>query len=528
MKFKGNIIKLLALSLLATPVVFTSCSEDAMDEVNANPNNPTDVPAKFILADVITSTAFRNVGGDFNTYLSTYVEHEVGTHNQLWNAEQRLNEPSSSSTFNNSWEGIYETMRNARIIVDKCSVGGNQEGNYTTLGIAQVMLAYNIALATDMFGDIPYSEAFDPFGNKTPNLDKQEDLYKEVHRLLDEAIVNLPKGDTHATGSAGSHDLLYGGNAQKWVQFAYGLKARYEMRLLNVSADKTASLNNVITFVGKSFASNKEEAAFNVYNAQNLNPLFDFQWSRDGLAASKSLADKYIDRQDPRLNRNFAWPQIFRGYVSEQAVDIAPGSETYELLAVNGENEQIQYEYLTSTFVYAQTASTQLLSYHELLFLKAEAMQRLGQSGVEAVLKDAVKSAFVNSEKSVEAAFTAPTVLNYGGVKEKTADVTTADVEAYFDSQVKALFAANPLKEIAAQKYLAFSGASGESTEMYNDIRRWKALGEDLVELKNTKRFPLRAPYGNSETTTNPNVQAAYGNGLYVYSENVWWAGGTR
>lgn len=528
MKFKGNIIKLLALSLLATPVVFTSCSEDAMDEVNKNPNNPTDVPAKFILADVITSTAFRNVGGDFNTYFSSYVEHEVGTHNQLWNAEQRLNEPSSSSTFNNSWNSIYETMRNARIVVDKCSVGGAQEGNNTTLGIAQVMLAYNIALATDMFGDMPYSEAFDPFGNKTPKLDKQEDLYKEVFRLLNAAIENLPKGDTHATGAVGSHDLLFGGVSQRWVQFAYGLKARYEMRLLNVAADKAAALNNVISNVEKSFASRNEEAAFNVYNAQNLNPLFDFQWSRDGLAASKSLADKYIDRNDPRLSRNFAWPQVFRGYVSEQAVGITPGSETYKLLAVNGENEQVQYHYLTSAFVYAQTASTQLLSYHELLFLKAEAMQRLGLAGVEGVLEGAIKEAFVNSEKSVEAAFTAPTVLNYGGVKEKSQDVSVSDVEAYFNNEVKALFQAYPLKEIAIQKYLAFSGASGESTEMYNDIRRWKALGEDLVELKNTKRFPLRAPYGNSETTTNPNVQAAFGNGQYVYSENVWWAGGTR
>ena len=70
--------------------------------------------------------------------------------------------------------------------------------------------------------------------------------------------------------------------------------------------------------------------------------------------------------------------------------------------------------------------------------------------------------------------------------------------------------------------------AYGESIEMYNDIRRWKANGENLVELKNPGKFPLRLPYGNDDTTTNPNVQAAYGDGAYVYTENVWWAGGTR
>ena len=55
-----------------------------------------------------------------------------------------------------------------------------------------------------------------------------------------------------------------------------------------------------------------------------------------------------------------------------------------------------------------------------------------------------------------------------------------------------------------------------------------KGLGEDFIQLKNPKSFPLRCPYGNSDTTTNAEVKAAYGNGQYVYSENVWWAGGSR
>lgn len=55
--------------------------------------------------------------------------------------------------------------------------------------------------------------------------------------------------------------------------------------------------------------------------------------------------------------------------------------------------------------------------------------------------------------------------------------------------------------------------------------KHWEKTG---IDLKNPGKFPLRLPYGNDDTTTNPNVQAAYGNGQYVYTENVWWAGGTR
>jgi len=81
------------------------------------------------------------------------------------------------------------------------------------------------------------------------------------------------------------------------------------------------------------------------------------------------------------------------------------------------------------------------------------------------------------------------------------------------------------------QKYIAFWGASGESTETYNDIRRMKALGENFVTLANplnTTKFPLRLPYGTSDVTTNPAVEAAYGDGTYVYTIPVWWAGGAR
>jgi len=518
---KLNTIKIILFSALTSFGTLYSCSENQMDEVNKNVNNPTEVQARFILTDVLTRTAVSNVGGDLNTYLASYVEHEVGTHNQLWDAEHRLTQPQLASTFNNSWLNIYNVIRDASIVIDKCSVGGSEEGNYTTLGIAQTMLAYNLALLTDMFGDAPYTEALSPFTNKTPTFDKQELLYSKVFEYLDQALVNLPKGDRV---SVGNQDFLYKGASAKWEKFVYGLKARYTMHLLNRSADKNDAMAKVIEYADKSFTSSIDEAAFNIYDAQNLNPLFDFQWSRDGLAASKSIADKLIDRNDPRVSRNFIgadWTQVD---------NLTVGNEAYDLLAINGENEQVQYYYLTSMFVYAQTASTQLLSYHEIQFLKAEAMQRLNkpQADIEAVLKQAVIAGIKNSERSVAAGFSAPTVLSYGGLEQTSSAITDAEMDDYFTNEVLPLYMSNPLKEIAVQKYLAFFGASGESTEMYNDIRRWKSANEELIELKNPNRFPLRLPYGNSETTTNPNAQQAYGNGTYVYSENVWWAGGTR
>jgi hypothetical protein len=520
MKTILNITKLLSIYFLMS-VFISSCSDDILDSINEDNSHPKSVEAKYILADVITASAFANTGGDLNTYLSAYVEHEVGVHNQLHRAETRSGEPSLATTFNNTWINLYNTLKDARIVISLCSEGGKQENNDVTKGMAEVMAAYTSALITDFFGDTPWSEAAlvkddgSPL-NLTPKIDKQEDIYKGIMTLLDEAIVDLQKTDVQAVGS---YDLLYGGDKAKWLKFAYGLKARYTMRLLAKAANKDAELDKTLDYVSKSFASADEQAAFAIYDANNLNPLFDFQWSRDGLAASQSLADKLIERNDPRLRRVFVgadWAQV-----------AGTDDENY-FPAPNGTPEQLQYYYNTSAFVYSQTAPTLLLSYHELLFLKAEALARKSDAAAEDVLKQAVIAGIANTEVNVGAAFSAPTILGYGGLEETTDAVTPDEADEYFDTEVKPLYDANPLQEIMVQKYLSFFGASGESPECYNDVRRLKALGENFITLANQNPFPLRCGYGNSDTTTNPAVYDAYGNGQYVYTEPVWWAGGTR
>ena len=175
---------------------------------------------------------------------------------------------------------------------------------------------------------------------------------------------------------------------------------------------------------------------------------------------------------------------------------------------------------------WAMTAPTQLISYHEVKFLEAEALCRLGgrTDDAKAALKDAVVAAFSNLENTV-----ADAARNWLGGKADF--LGNAVAEAYFDNEVAPLFAANPLKETMIQKYLAFFGASGESLEAYNDYRRMKGANENLVELKNplnSNRFPLRFGYGADDVLANVAIKEAFGDGQYVYSEPVWWACGSR
>ena len=492
-----------------------SCSEDAMDRVNKDNDHTTSAPAKFVLADVITSTAFSGVGGDLNTYFSVYTEHTVGIDNQLYNAEIRDGEPSVSSTFNNVWGELYSTLKNARITILLAS--NEVYANYTTRGMAEVLAAISSGLITDAFGNTPYSQAALPelengrpkFMN--PDIDAQEAIYQSIMKYLDDAIVDLPKGDVK--DPVKEYDLLYKGDGKKWIKLAYGLKARYTMHLLARSQNRQADLQKVLEYVDKSFKSLDEQAAFSVYNKDNWNPLFAFFDSREALAASKSFWDKLVERKDPRLRRLFC---------NTDGVQIKGTDDKSLLMAPNGTADPIRGHYNTPIFVYSRVCPTMLMSYHELLFLKAEALARLNKTAeAEAALKEAFVAAIANAELGVSAAINV-------GVEKTSEAITEKEAEEYFDKNVKPLFTANPLREVMIQKYLAMLGAFGESTECYNDIRRMKALKEDFVKLSNPKPFPLRAPYGDSDVLANPKVKKAYGNGQYVYSDPVWWAGGNR
>ncbi len=517
-------LKIVNLFVLAASVVLiSSCSKKELDKVNANPNNPSDVQAKFILTDMMTSTAFSVVGGDVSLYSSVYLEHEVGVYGQTYSAEIRVGEPTQATTYNNVWNNIYANIKALKIAVAKTSEGGSEEGNDVSCGIAKVLLAYNLGVLTDFFGDVPYSESgvIDENGAPVilqPKIDKQSDLYPQIQSLLDDAIDLLGGTDGAGSGPISTQDLIYGGNKALWKKAAYGLKARYLMHTLKKSADVDADMTNILDYISKSFADPSEEMIFDHYDGNsNINPLFGYSNARDGLGASKSLIEKFQALNDPRGE------QAFMNYDFEQ-LNL---TDVLDLSAPNGDPVQQQYVYPISMAEYATTAPTLLLSYHELMFLKAEALVRLGQlEDAKDALKEAVVYSFANLERSLNSTNDS---YDLGASIDLSEDVAVD----YFDNEVASRFDTDPLKETMLQKYLGFYGASGEATEFFNDYRRLKALGEDgLIGLQNplnaSNKFPLRFTYGNSDVSANPVVKDAYGDGSYVYTENVWWAGGSR
>jgi hypothetical protein len=471
-------IKLYTLILLLSTLF--SCSEDIMDKINENPNNPVDMASRLIITDVMTASSFNVTGSEYAFYTSVYIELNTGISGQMYNAEIRLAEPTNASTYNGPWRSLYYNLYHLKLVIEKCVPGGSEAGNYQTLGIAEVLKAYNLAMLTDLMGDVPYSEALQPGVIYQPKLDKQQEIYTEVFRLLDDAILNLGKTSTFA--SLGTQDVIYGGNSARWIKAAQGLKARYTMRL----SLKSPQYSKVIDYANASFANAADEFKF-VYNGTSaISPFARFFQDRNYFGVSASLNNKLLARKDPRS------ASFFRPYPGSTVLNIAP----------NGNPQQVQQFYGVSA-ISTNTSPTYLMSYHELNFLKAEAYARMNQKdNAETALKTAIEAAF----------------LKIG--------LTVAAANTYYTTNIKALFDADPLKEIMNQKYIA--SFEQEAVESYNDYRRLIAMGNNIITLANTRQFPQRLTYGDSDVTTNQNIATAYGDGNYVYTEKVWWAGGTR
>lgn len=476
-------IKITLLTLMGL-FLFQSCSEDIMDDINSNPNEPTDVPSRLIITDVMVASAFQLTGADNSFYAGVYSELNAGNHNQTYKAQIRDGEPQKSSTYNNSWNTSYRQLRALKIIIEKCSANGAEKGNYQTLGVAQILYAYNLALLTDLFGDVPHSEALN-IQNLQPKLDKQEVIYQEVFRLLNEAVVNLGKTTSYA--SLGSQDVIYGGNSSKWVKAAKGLLARYTMRLSLVKPNYEA----VIDYVDASFANASEE--FKLVNSEIPNPYARFEMDRGGLCVAKSFYD-LMQANGPADARTAVFFTKKNGVVNPMDNSLALPAEAQGVYSISG--------------IMSEKNPIYVLGYHELLFLKAEAQARLGKNAeAQATLNQAISAAYK---------------------KQQVITFTQAQADAYIAS-IGTLTGRDLLKKIMVEKHISFY--ENEGIEDYNDTRRLAAMGDgDLIPLVNARPdlFPQRFSYGASDVSANVHVREAFGDGSYVYTEKVWWAGGTR
>lgn len=502
----------LAAALLSLSLA--SC-EDVMDDINKRPDNPANemINPALQLTDGIMSTGYSTVSGNLAWVASSLTEQLVGVGlNQFYNLEIRnVSQTASSSTCNNEWNSTYYNINNLKLALAKAEEGGLYPEYVDVRGMVKTLLALNYGILTDLFGDIPCSEATE---NTQPKVDKQQDVYTTIFSYLDGAIADLESAKADGVAFAGSQDILYNGDLDKWIAFAYALKARYNLHLMAVDQNAAANALAAAQKAKELGFDGAEITGFTSYASSNCNPWAAFWGDRNYNASSKTVADLMNDRNDPRIDV-YSTPWAYQGEVLATEVAVPGDLEDARTVYGTAEGQGFALPAWLNVYSFAEgeSASIHMMSKAELYFILAELEARNGSDYSE------------DFAAAVEASF-----ADYGSFGVAL-NGTAADYVASLASRLSE----NALKEIMIQKYL--SQCRDEQIETYNDFRRMEALGNagDYVQKTNgyntqggNNRWPVRYPYGNSDVIANPNVADLYGDGMYVFTEKVWWAGGTR
>lgn len=233
-----------ALGLMATT---TSCSD--FGDVNIDPEhmNQTNVPLEMLF----TNAQHQALGSDWDVwrngciYSGQWMNHIASM--SWWSYAQYLYSDGYSAAY---WDGVYSGDRGAiRDVTNVLYQWKEDPAHVVDYNIARIMRVYVMHRMTDLYGDIPYSQAGQPSEYSYPVYDKQQDIYNDMLKELNEAQAALANA---GTAPMKTHDVYYQGDAAKWSKFANSLMLRLAMRLTKVDPTtaqtwvKTAVSNGVI------------------------------------------------------------------------------------------------------------------------------------------------------------------------------------------------------------------------------------------------------------------------------------------
>ena len=205
------------------------------------------------------------------------------------------------------------------------------------------LLVYLGMFDTDMYGDMPYTEAIMArYTNPmllTPKYDTMEELYDIWLNELNQAVTVLSNpvtynGSNIGQTSLGNQDFVYKGNVAKWAKFANSLKLKIAVRLLHQNKAKALEIAREAATNPAGLMSSLDDDF--LYNRGSL----DYHFGNGvGLGApSKQLTDMLLNNLDPRV-RFFYAKNDFNSKVVQAFFDTNKNLPPY--IAANVEFEEV-------------------------------------------------------------------------------------------------------------------------------------------------------------------------------------------
>ncbi|HEX8356807.1 MAG TPA: SusD/RagB family nutrient-binding outer membrane lipoprotein [Segetibacter sp.] len=464
------------ISFLLFLVLISSCKKAYFDINEVNPNQTQNPPINGLLSSVTYQTGinvFR--AGDFTSYYMQYLAspNTGGASDIYENADRSSLWFNTSTTGTNPYGGVYNTILDGRVLAQKATAANATEH----LGVVKTTEAMNMSLLIDLFGDVPYTEAFNST-NFTPKYDKAQDIFTACLTLLDEAIVEFNKPNPTIKLDATS-DLIHAGKVSAWIKTCHALKARLLNRL-----SKLPSYNptQVLTEVAAAYTSNADDAQ--VTRFMNRSP-----WGQVAYNNTQSLLDGWMSEQfiDALNGKTY-------GVVDPRLKFIADTTRTGTFKGTpngkgrTGSGTQREESYLSVNGFYSKaTAPLLLVTFSEMKFIEAEA-------------------AFASNKQQSYNAYLAGIAANMDKI-----GVPAIEKNAYLANPVVAPgLAGFTIDHIFKEKYVAMF----LHPESWTDARRYDYKYKDFTLPQGAllSSFIRRANYPTTELSRNatnvPNITA--------------------
>ncbi len=472
---KSNLIILVFAFLF-----FSSCKKN-LSEVNLNPNAPEKADPQFLLGNVLYQSAKNNAeqgwkNGNLLAQHTSNIEffpidrYDVGTNTELWNATYRM-------------------------LNDLYAIENAENTNQAYKGVALILRSTLGSLLTDLWGDVPYSQAIKGAsnGNFAPVYDKQEDIYTGQNGIL----ANLDKAITllGSTTDVINGDILYKGDLTKWIRLANALKVRYLLRI-SKRQNVTVQLQAILT-QNNLLRNNADNAVIPfLSSAPNQWFLINEREGRYADVRMSKTSENILNPLDDVRTAVFFKPSV---------LSVSSGTPRYKGLP-NGLSKASQNAYNFNDISAIGRlfrdepigVNAPVMTYAELQFLLAEAAQKKLIPG----------SAAMYYEEGIKASH------SYFGV--------VVGVN-YLLSPGVALNGNDDLKKIMTQKWIS-NFLNGY--EAWIDVRRTGfpqlPIPQDNL---NANKFPVRFRYPATEQAANKaNYEAAVKRlGADSYDSKGWW-----
>lgn len=481
MNFKNKI-----LILLFTLGVLGSLSCKKYLDINKSPLTATQVEPKLLFGFAITAWDTNKNSGDNWVPNMLMIQNVSSGGNFGWGKGDVYD--ISPFSLNNTWNIYYTSAGNNLKLAIEAAESADPINN-NTAAQCKIILAQIMYEATMLYGDIPFSEAFQPDKFPYPNFDSQKDVLEGVLDLLDEAIAQI---DPNSPLKITDYDIFYQGDLTKWIKLANSLKFKILMVMVDKDPTKATQIGALLANPTSMISSAGDNQLYKYYaTTAQENPKYrlfktytngDNQW----FFANKNVFDYMAPTNDPRIPKYF---------------EMGPDANTY--IAIDTEAEADGTTALISDYLYRKDAPSVIFSYQEILLLKAEAYARgLG------VPVDLVQAQQLFND-GVEAAMT-------------FYQADPAAVQVYLTTQLPNLLVSlDPVKDIHLQQWIDLMDRPLDA------FVQWRRSGTDGNEVP-ALSLPDGAPagplirrfvLGPAEKAANPNIP----NPLPVYSDKMWF-----